>query len=722
VATYSSRQRPWPWDARIWKTPPLPGAPKPISSFRGQTIGSLRGQTIGKLRGQVPSWSAIPGTGLMLLPQQDGILVGKKQTIVETVYPVAQEYDSAPIYKERTFVFKPTAGMGERQQSSTGDRRYHYALDCWILGGLLGKGPLLHPLVPAVTPGAVRQFIDGLNAARALTLFALAGSYVLQSTADTSAGQTVAYSRVPQIAQSAVRFMSAGTTPVDAVYVAWDDGVLTQMGATNVTCTLPAGMHANYVEKIGRELWIADAAAATIRSTTNDPTQAGSWGGPILVGDPSVPITCLRASGGKLWILKANGDVFSVNADGSDNDWFPSERVPQDVTNGRTAASWLGALWFRAGPTFYRMDPSPSLQPIGPERNLQNSSEVQGPVQCFVGWGAHLAFGGIYNPTTSTTTGNPTSYLLTYGNWEPAEQTQPSGPSLQFVDQWDGAIAHWPNRQISALYVSAVQSPPRLYCGFVDGGYDWIKLVPNPLTVGSGAEFTTTTSRIVLPLHTAMFEANKKQVVSLSGFGPRMNWGDNAVGNYRIRGSTGSPGPMGDQTWHTVDPPITQNGMRVDLDPNIAGIACEFAFDLNNLSSSETPVFEGFGIHERVVPDFRYDWTLAVDARDYVARKDGASVRQNGRQIRDVLQQVSAQPALATVELPDETIEGLAFVQYQERLVPHSGQNARFGQQFAIDVQLTQFTSQIDIGVIGRLRGNTIGFLRGYPISALRTL
>lgn len=695
-----------------------------IGGYRGTTIVDLP-TPIMKLRGTMASWSLIPGTGMMLLPQQSGILVGKKQTIVESVYPTAQEYESAPIYKERVFAFKPRAGMGEREQSSTADQRYHYGLDIWVLGGLIGKGPLLHPLLPPAT-GPIRQLIDGLSQTTrtATVLYLLAGENVDVRNDDTSAGHTVLLNRPGRIAQSAVRFESFGTLPVDAVYVAWDDGELTQIGGATVVCALPTGMHANYVEKIGRELWIADATASVVRSTTNDPTIAGSWSGPIQVGDPSVPITCLRAAGGKLWILKSNGDVFSLNADGTDNDWFPSERVPLDLTNGRTASAWLGQLWFRAGPTFYKMDPSgPSLQPIGPERNMDNASEVQGPVQAFEGWGAHMAFCAIYNPYgTQTSSGQPTSYLLTYGNWQPQSTIQPTGPSLAFVDQYDGAIAHWPNRQITALYVTSVTDPPRLCVGFADGGYDWIKLVPNPLTPGSGAEFTLSTSRVVLPNHTDMFEANRKQFVAVSAFGPLINWGDNVTANYRIRGSTGAPGPMGNPDWHPILPSITNNGMRVDMPNNIAGVACEFAFDFANLSQNESPVFEGFGIHERVVPDFRYDWTATIDASDFVARKDGAAVRQNGRKIRDVIKQISGQPMLGTVELPDETIEGLAFVQYTERLLPHTGQGARFGQQFAIDLQLTQFSSQVEIGIIGRLRGNVIGDLRGYAISDLETM
>jgi hypothetical protein len=133
-------------------------------------------------------------------------------------------------------------------------------------------------------------------------------------------------------------------------------------------------------------------------------------------------------------------------------------------------------------------------------------------------------------------------------------------------------------------------------------------------------------------------------------------------------------------------------------------------------------VLEGIGFHARVVPDFRYDWTASIDASDYIARKDGASVRQNGRKIRDTLVQIAGQPMLATVELPDETIEGLALVQYQETLNAHSGQAARFGTQWQIDLQLTQFSTEVNLGIISRLRGNTIGSLRGYTISAMRTM
>src|SRR5215211_7842490 len=99
--------------------------------------------------------------GLMLLPSDNGLLVGRKQQMLDGVVPSVQEYGSAPVYRERTWTARPSAGYGERVQSSWGDRRYYWGMDVWVVGGLVGKGPLLHPLTPTVAAGGqVNGFID----------------------------------------------------------------------------------------------------------------------------------------------------------------------------------------------------------------------------------------------------------------------------------------------------------------------------------------------------------------------------------------------------------------------------------------------------------------------------------------------------------------------------------------------------------------------------------
>src|SRR5947209_932460 len=109
-----------------------------------------------------PPWPGELMLGGQRLMTVDGSLVAKKTQSLENVAPTTQEYDSAPVYKERTFAFRPTRGMGERIQSSHTSRRYPFGLNVWVVGGLFGKGPLTHTITPAST-GSVRDFVNALH-------------------------------------------------------------------------------------------------------------------------------------------------------------------------------------------------------------------------------------------------------------------------------------------------------------------------------------------------------------------------------------------------------------------------------------------------------------------------------------------------------------------------------------------------------------------------------
>jgi hypothetical protein len=689
--------------------------PHTIGDFRPTTIGGLRPRLIGSTRQASPH--KIFRQGFMLVPGQTGLLVGKKQTPLSPYFPPAQDYDSAPLYHERTFMFRPTGGMGESVQSSATDHRYHYAIDCWVTGGLIGKGPLVHPIVPAAS-GLVRRFNEALNASGSLALFYLAGANVFVRGDDTNGGQTAVITRAGQTATDAQRFKGAYAGAVDALYVAWGDGVLQEYasGAT-ATCALPAGFKANLLEIVGDELWAADTAACMIRKCTNDPKVAGSWSGPIQIGNPSIAITALRQTTNRLCIFKANGDVFTINGDGSDNDLFPGLQSTVDPDNARTAAAWQGSLWFRTGRAFWRLDMQggATLSPEGPGRALSNLSDVKGPVQAFAGWNSQMAFGAVYNAA------NTTSYLLTYGNWEPSSGD--SGTSYTFANQWDGAIAHWPGRRATALWVSNIPSDARLYVGFADGGYDWIKLVPFPLTPDSGAEYTLGPSYIVTPLNHLMFQADNKQLIGASVFGPSFPQSATVQLAYRLRGSAGMP-PSTPATSDFIawDNPFTFNGQRLDLGQSIASTAVEIKVSLDSADTATSPILEGVGLHERLVPAFKRDFTFTVDARDYVARYDGASVRQSGRSLRDTLLQAAAAPATIALEFPDETVQNVALFDYTEHMLPHVGQGGVAGQGWGVEIQATQFGVIETLGVIGRTRGTHIGDLRGYQIKQTRFL
>lgn len=652
--------------------------------------------------------------GLLLLPSQEGLLVGRKQQMLDSVVPSVQEYGSAPVYRERTFPLRPTGGYGERVQASYGDKRYYWGLDVQVAGGLFGKGPLLHPIAPTTVPGgSVVKFLDVPTATP--TVFdqvILAGTMAYRRNDETAIGQVV-LKNFGQLVTDGVVYQGGFAGATASLYVTTASGQMWERTPSNVwtQCALPAGFLAYRLEVIGTELWAADTVNSTIRKVTSDPKVAANWSGLFLIGDPSVRISAIRQTANQLVIIKEDGTLFTLNSDGTANDLFPGAAVSIDPENGMRVAAWMNALWFRAGPTFYRLEmPSANLVPTGPGKLLDNASPVRGQARAFCGWGGYRSYLAIWNEADNK------SYLLRYGNWEPHETEE--GTKYTFDDQWDGAEAHWDGRKATAMGVSGVTGDQRLYIGFADGGWDWFKLVANPLATNSGAEFNLGPCDMVFPLHHAMFQADIKHWLGFSIFGPVMRLGDEANLYFRVMASAGGPpmDPSGD--WLYLGKFI-QNGQRIDAPSNLAGNALQLKVSLSNVNYATTPVLEIIAFHERVVPAFKRDLTFTVDARGFQTRLDGAVTRFQADRCHQVLMDFAAQPGSMAVELPDETVNEVALFGYQERLLP---QQAGGGRGWAIDLQLTQFRILTIYGIIRRLRGTRIGDLRGYTIDSLRTL
>ena len=239
-----------------------------------------------------------------------------------------------------------------------------------------------------------------------------------------------------------------------------------------------------------------------------------------------------------------------------------------------------------------------------------------------------------------------------------------------------------------------------------------------PLTPDGGGESTTQSSYIVMPLHHDAFESDVKQFMGFSIFGPSIPT-DNAQVNisHRLRGSAGMPPAESTGAFVPLGTPFTFNGQRIDAPNALAGVAIEVMVAFQAGMAGGSPILEGVGIHERLVPAFRRDFTFSADARDLTARRDGASIRQSGRFLRDLVMQVAAAPATVALEFPDETVLDVAIFDYSERMVAHS---AFGGQAWAIDCQATQFGLKETYGTVGRRRGTTIGDTRGFTIARLR--
>jgi hypothetical protein len=631
-------------------------------------------------------------------------------------------------------MFRPTGGLGEPIQSSAGDRRYHYGINVWVTGGLFGKGPLVHPIVPSpadVPPAGdyaymCRNWIEGRTPSGNInTLYYISKRRIYQRNGDDDASQLIIRERVGQYPTALVRFQGAYASSIDAIYAAWSDGVVEEWNFNTqswAVCTLPALFLPQYLTVVGDELWAGVYNTSVIRKCTADPKLAGSWSGPIQIGTPTMGITALASTSNRLAIFKSDGSVFMVGSDGSDVDLFPGLRTSFDgAENGRTASAWLDSLWFRAGRGWYQLELSgtPTLTPRGPGRNLGNLSEVRGPVQALAGWNSQMAFCVIYNEVL----GN--SYLLSYGSWVPRVDPgsagfSVSGTAYNFIDQYDGALKKWAGRKATSIFVSNVPSEARLYVGFLDGGYDWIKLVPYPLLIGGGTEYTLEESYIVMPVHHAMFQADTKHWTGVSAFGPKLTSTDRVFVHYRLNGSQTGPSAQPSGDFMTFGPqPMIQSGARSDPINQIAGQSLEVKITFDSADSTSTPVLEGIGLHERLVPRFRRDYTMTVNANDVVARRDGASTRQSAVAIRSMMEQAAAAPASTTVMLPDERVNDVALFTYEEHQVPHT---QRGGQGWAITLQATQFTTIDLYGIIGRLRGTTIGSLRGFTIDQLRVM
>jgi hypothetical protein len=659
--------------------------------------------------------------GFMLVPSQEGLLVAHKQQMLDSVVPSVQEYGSAPVYRERTFPLRPSGGYGERVQSSYGDKRYYWGNDVWVSGGLVGKGPLIHPIMPSPAPGgAVSKILDGFNTGSLTkTQFVLSGTKVYRRSDDTNAGQVVDKDFSPLIPLDGVIYQGGFSGAGPSLYVCLNSGALWERttAGTWTQCLLPSGFAITCLEVVGVELWAGYDSASVVRKVTSDPKVAANWSGPFFIGDPSSYITTIRQTGQNLVIFKQDGTLFTLNSDGSVNDLFPGIASTPSPDNGARAQAWMGAIWFRSGPAFYRLDmPGAQLTPMGPGRLLDNASPVRGEARVLCGWGGYQAYLGLYNPLTQADGTPPTSYLLSYGSWE--EKDTQDGVQITFDDQWDGSLAHWPNRIITAMAVSGASGNDRLYIGFNDGGWDWFKLVQNPLATNSGAEYNVGPADIIFPLHHAMFQADQKHWLGFSVFGPVMRPGDEVTLSYRIMASAGGPPTDPTGNWLALGE-FTSNGQRIETPANMVGNALSLKASLSNTNNTDTPVIEIVAYHERVVPAFKRDLQMTVDARGFQTRLDGAALRLNSDDMHATMLGFAGAPGSLAIELPDETVNEIALFGYSERMLPPV---AGGGRSWGIDVQVTQFRILTVYGIIRRFRGTRIGDLRGYKISATRVM
>ncbi|HXI15133.1 MAG TPA: hypothetical protein VNM48_02090, partial [Chloroflexota bacterium] len=623
---------------------------------------------------------------------EGGVMIGRKVRALEGVVPTDQEYSSLPVYLEATYGFRRLVlGMGEKTQTSrSGGRRYRYGInvDCSI-GGMPRKGPAFVAITPAST-GEYRDFVEALYSG-ANTLFGLAGRYVQRRAGDTAADWSVSRDLgVGRTAWQGVRFKDAGGSPIDALYVSADNNDFWQYNsATNTWTQLSTTIAAKCLAVLDDELW--RGYANRVIKCTSDPSVLANWSGEIVVGDASSSITWMQVAGSQLFIFKDDGTVHSVTTAGIATPLDPGIQLTASVNNGRAAANWFNRLWTQMGEAFFSITPGTVAEfaPVGPERLLENDSEVRGKVQCSAGHQAYFLYEGLYNAA------NGHSYLLKYGTWLPPDQQEDG--AYDFAEAHHGALKKWSSKQITAMRVSGLPGTnERLYCGFADGSVEWCVLPkgsPDPMS-DSACTRTPEEAFVAWPIHHMMFQADIKAFRGWSAFGPALSATNSVQQEYRTDLTA---------AYTALGTNFTSNGQRVDP---VATVSGKF-IDCKTVLVGDV-VLEGMALHEQVRPALKLEWSFLVDARDRVPLRNGATERRTPTQIRTAVKNAVDAAASVTALLPDETSQDLSFVDYQEVMLPDP---QRYGQEYGLLVRGVQYRTNTLFGTYGRLETQNYGQL-----------
>src|SRR5262245_24689134 len=223
--------------------------------------------------------SPLDRIGYMLVPNDAGLMVAKKQQMLDSVVPSVQEYGSAPVYRERTFPLRPVGGYGERVQSSYGDKRYYWGTSIQVAGGLFGKGPLIHKVAATGANqgdgSGVTKFLDAPNPS-VWTQFIFSGTKVYRRTDDTDAGQVLDHADWAVQITDAVLFQGGFSGATPSLYVCFANGTMQERASSGAWsgCTMPSAFEPQRLEVVGTELWGADLNRSVVRKVTSDPKVA----------------------------------------------------------------------------------------------------------------------------------------------------------------------------------------------------------------------------------------------------------------------------------------------------------------------------------------------------------------------------------------------------------------------------------------------------------------
>lgn len=616
-------------------------------------------------RSPYPYHVKIGSVGLLIGTPRPGApaLVSQKTQDIAAVNPPDYSYGSSDPTGDREEAYESLVlGMGLDLQEKWQDYRYRSARGVDMSVWPWCKGPEITQFTPPTRDSSAgcREFFE-LGGA----LYCAQGRYILKRVSDAS--WTVAKDFGAGEVVLDVQVFQSNFDGVQRAFIALGTGVA-QWSSDGATWTPFATFHALAFAVVAREFYWADNINRLRKLDTNaDPTNEANYTSLIFrVGDQSSSISAMMVTAGGILVVAKTDGLYTLDQAGDDHVLFPFLRYAPTTRNGRVWGQFENSLYSAYGNSLGRIDTDLSWTSVGPDKLVNNTSEVNGWVSAFAGVESSFAWVGLFNTDSNT------GYLCKFGAWAPQQlaagtsmSTNELAGEASHIDAWHGSLSDpFPNRAIQALFVSAIGAPAghtRTYLGFSDGGVGWLvnSCAPNPSNC-TAYRYVVGDHYVDLPTWHGLYHASIKALHHFSVTGPVVNSGNNVTLEYRIDPglSTGTYVDFG----HVFDGPEVFEQFAFPV--TAFGTLADFRVHLHNTSNTQSPLISAVAIGHALRPLRLMEFECEILCADGLVRRDGVPLRIGRQQIKSVVLSAVDNPGAVQVTLPDESVHYLSFRDY----------------------------------------------------------
>jgi hypothetical protein len=613
-------------------------------------------------RSPYPYHVKIGTTGLLLGapgPNKPLLSSSKSQDIAQVAPPDFSYGGISPINERGEPYESLVLGYGQRIQEKWQDFRYARAQAVDLSVWPWCKGPQINLLTPATVDAVagVRTFFE-----LGSTLYCAQGRYILQRVSDAS--WTVAKDFGAGVAVLNVTVFTSNFDGVQRAFVALSAGPA-QYSSNGTVWTAMATFTALAFCTIGREFWWADDVNRLRKCDTNaDPTVEANYTSLIFrAGDKSSGITALMVTAaGTLLIAKTDG-LYTLDQAGDDHQLFPFLKFAPEANNGKAWGQFENNLYTSYGRNLLQIDAALTGGDVGPEKLVNNDSDVRGKVTAFAAVGTMFAYAALFNPDTLT------GYLMKFGGWVSQSALTSSAITSQaaqlaptHIDAWHGSLSDpFPNRAIQSLFVSTVAAPTghtRTYLGFSDGSIGWMinPCVPDPAACAQ-YRFHVGDSWVDLPLWHGGYHASVKSLRHVVVIGEVLDANNYVTLDYKTDPTQTSWTALG----NVFD---TTTYEQASFPTTTTAVLAAFRVHLTNTVNTASPLVSAVMLGHALRPQRFMSVELTILCADGLVRRDGVPLRIGRRQIQRIVEQAVDTPGAVTCTLPDETVRELSFTDY----------------------------------------------------------